>query len=64
MAILAWTFGSIGGLCAVVGIIMATEVAPFLTKLPAAFTPMLWLTLGVVLLLASIAAAVSGQSYD
>jgi len=64
MAILAWVFASLGGLCAVTGIITATEAIPLLAELPAAFTPMFWLTLGVVLLLAGIAAAVGNSSYE
>ena len=63
MAIAALIFGIIGGLCAVMGIITATEVIPLLAELPAAFTAMFWLTLGAVLLLACIAATVS-RSYD
>ncbi len=64
MGILAWVFGILGGLCAVTGIITATEVIPVLAELPTAFTAMFWLTLGVVLLLACVAAAVSHSSYD
>ncbi|MFC2011031.1 hypothetical protein ACFLUR_01920 [Chloroflexota bacterium] len=56
MAILAWVFGSLGGLCAVMGIITAAEVIPLLGE---AFTTMFWLTLSAVLLLACIAAAVA-----
>ena len=64
MAILAWVFGSLGGLCAVMGIITAAEVAPLLAELPAAFTAMFWLALSAILLLACIAAAVSRTSYE
>ena len=64
MAILAWVTGILGGLCAVMGITTALEVIPSLAELPAAFTPIFWLTLGAVLLLASIAAAVSYNSYE
>ena len=64
MAILAWVFGILGGLCAVMGIITATEVAPLLAELPAAFTAMFWLALSAILLLACIAAAVSRTSYE
>ena len=64
MAIAAWVFGALGGLCAVTGIITATEVVPLLAELPAAFTTMFWLTLGVVLLLACIAFAVSRAGYE
>ncbi len=62
MATLAWILASIGGLSAVMGIITAAEVIPLLG---AEFTPMFWLTLGAVLLLASIAAAVgTNNSYE
>ena len=64
MAIAAWVFGILGGLCAVTGIITATEVVPLLAELPTAFTPIFWLTLGVVLLLACIAFAVSRAEYE
>ena len=58
MAALAWILASIGGLSAVMGIITAAEVIPVLG---AEFTPMFWLTLGVVLLLSGIAAAVGNR---
>jgi len=58
MAILAWIFGSLGGLCAVMGIVTATEVIPLLGG---EFTTLFWLTLGSVLLLACIAAAVAAR---
>ena len=64
MAIAAWVFGVLGGLCAVTGIITATEVIPLLAELPPAFTTMFWLTLGVVLLLACIAFTVSRAGYE
>ncbi len=64
MAILAWVFGILGGLCAAVGIITAAEVAPLLAELPAGFTAMFWLALSAVLLLSCIAAAVSTTSYE
>lgn len=54
MGMLAWTFGILGGLCAVMGIITAAEVIPpILTD----FTGMFWLVLAGVLLLAAIAFA-------
>ncbi len=62
MAILAWILASLGGLSAVMGIITAAEVIP---PLGAEFTVMFWLTLGAVLLLAAIAAAVgTSNSYE
>ncbi len=65
MATAAWIFGIFGGLCAIMGIITAAELAPELTtSLPPGFTPMFWLALGAVLLLACIAAAVSRTEYE
>ncbi len=61
MGILAWIFGALGGLCAVMGIITAVEVVPLLA---AALTAMFWLALGGVLLLASIAFAVGRSGYE
>ncbi len=61
MGLAAWIFGSLGGLCAVMGIVTAAGVAPSLGE---GFTTMFWLTLGVVLLLISIAFAVSRASYE
>jgi hypothetical protein len=61
MAILAWVFGILGGLCAVMGIITATGI---ITLLGAEFTVMFWLTLSAVLLLACIAAAISRSEYE
>ncbi len=58
---LAWIFGAIGGLCAVWGIITATEVVSEFTGL----TWMFWLVLSAILLLASIAFSVGrGSSYE
>ena len=52
MVALAWTFGAIGGLCAVMGIITATEVVqPFGAELTWVF----WFMLSAILLLATIA---------
>ena len=64
MAIAAWVLGGLGGLATVAGILAATEVLTFLNDLPSAFTPIFWLTLGGVLLLASIAFAVSRTDYE
>jgi len=61
MAIAAWIFGILGGLCAVMGIITAAEV---ITLLSAEFTAMFWLALSAVLLLACIAAAISRSEYE
>ena len=61
MGMLAWVFGSLGGLCAVMGIITAVEVVPLLAS---ALTAMFWLALGAVLVLASIAFAVGRGGYE
>ncbi|MFC1929121.1 hypothetical protein ACFLXX_05295 [Chloroflexota bacterium] len=61
MGTLAWVFGILGGLCAVMGIITAAEVIP---TLGAGYTTMFWLTLGVILLLASIAFTISRSGYE
>lgn len=57
MAILAWVFGILGGLCTVMGIITATGVVEILNDLPAEFTALFWLALSAVLLLICIAAS-------
>jgi hypothetical protein len=64
MTIVAWVLGILGGLCAVMGIVTATDMVELLTELPAAFTPMLWLTLGIVLILACIATVLSRKEYE
>jgi hypothetical protein len=61
MGILAWILGILGGLCAVMGIITAAGVD---TLLDAEFSAMFWLSLGTVLLLGCIAAAISRSSYE
>ena len=55
MGMLAWTFGTLGGLCAVMGIITAVKVIPEV----AALTWTFWLVLSAILLLACIAFAVA-----
>ncbi len=55
MGMLAWIFGILGGLCAVWGTITATGVVSEYAGL----TWMFWMVLGAILLLASIAFAVS-----
>lgn len=62
MAIAAWVLAILGGLCAVMGIITAAEVVTI--DIGTEFTAMFWLTLGAVLLLGSIAAAVSRTAYE
>ena len=59
----AWILGILGGLCAVMGIITATEVVPEYAGL----TWMFWLVLSGILLLASIAFTVGrggGEGYE
>ena len=56
MGMSAWILGILGGLCAVMGIITATEVVPEYAGL----TWMFWLMLSGILLLASIAFTVGG----
>ena len=58
MAILAWIFGVIGGLCMVMGIITAVALIPEF----AALTWVFWLALSGVLVLISIAFAVGRTS--
>ena len=62
MGMLAWIFGAIGGLCAVWGIVTATEVVSEYAGL----TWMFWMVLSGILLLASIAFTVGsgGSSYE
>jgi len=55
MGMLAWIVGFLGGLCAVMGLITATEIIPLLG---AEFTWMFWFVLSAILLLMSIAFAV------
>jgi len=61
MEIMAWLFGILGALCAIMGIITAAAIIPLLG---AGFTAMFWLALGAILLLACIAAAISRGSYE
>ncbi len=60
MGLLAWIFGILGGLCAVMGILTAVAVIPEL----AALTWMFWLALSAILLLASIAFALGRGEYE
>ncbi|MBI2980390.1 MAG: hypothetical protein HYY41_06170 [Chloroflexi bacterium] len=61
MATLAWIFGIIGGLCAIMGIVTATGAIPLLGP---EFTAMFWLVIGAIWLLASIACAVAHSNYE
>jgi len=56
MGMLAWIFGSLGGLCAVMGIVMALKVLAI--EQVAGLDWMFWFVLSAILLLASIAFAV------
>jgi len=58
MGALAWILGAFGGLCAVMGIITATEVVPLFG---AALTVEFWLTVSIVLFLACIASALAAR---
>jgi len=61
MGMLAWIFGSLGGLCMVMGIVTATEVVPALgTEL----TWMFWFILSGLLLLTAIAFAAGRSGYE
>ena len=61
MGILAWVFGAIAGLCAVMGIVTALEVIPLLAS---NLTWMFWLMMSGVLFLASIVFAVGRSGYE
>ncbi len=52
MGVLAWIFGSLGGLCMVMGVVTAAEVVPLLG---AEYTWTFWFMLSGVLLLICIA---------
>ena len=57
---LAWLFGTLGGLCTVVGIITALEVIPEVAEL----TWMFWFMLSAILLLACIAFGICRGGYE
>ena len=61
MGIVALILGSLGGICAVIGIVTAADVIPLLGE---EFTAMFWLALSAVLLLGCVAAAVSRSMYE
>lgn len=61
MGILAWVFGSIGGLSMVMGIITAVGAVPEVAGL----TWMFWFVLAAILVLISIVFAIGrGSSYE
>ena len=61
MALLAWVLGILGGLCAVMGIITATEAIALLGD---ELTWMFWFGLAGILLISCIAAAVGSRGYE
>jgi len=60
MAIASWVFGIIGGLCTIMGIITAVDVVPLISQ---ELTWAFWFALSAILLLVSIAFAVSRTPY-
>ena len=60
MGMLAWIFGILGGLCAVMGIITAVAVIPEVAGL----TWMFWLVVSAILFLVCIAFALGRGSYE
>ena len=60
MAIATWIFRIIGGLCTIMGIITAVDVVPLISQ---EFTWAFWFALSAILLLVSIAFAVSHTPY-
>ncbi len=60
MGIFALILGLLGGLCAILGIVVIAEILP---DIPAAYTWEFWFMLAAILLLASIASTLgrSGQ---
>ena len=61
MGVIAWILGTIGGLCAVMGIITATEVVPLFGD---SLTVEFWLMLSIVLFLACIASVISPRGSE
>jgi len=61
MGLLAWIFGTVGGLCMVMGIITAAEVVPLLSS---SFTWTFWFMLAAILFLACIAFAVGRSKHE
>ena len=64
MGMLAWILGILGGLCAVMGIIVATEAVSLTVGAAAVTNWMFWFGLTGILLLGCIAAAVSRSQPD
>ena len=61
MKISAWILGILGGLCAVMGIIIATEAVSLTMGAAALVDWMFWMMISGILFLACIAAAVSNR---
>ena len=59
MAILSWTFGGLGGLCLVMGIVTILDIIPKYQEIPelAKLTWVFWLAVSAIFLLISIAFA-------
>jgi hypothetical protein len=64
MVILTWVLGSLGGLSAIMSILVATEAIPELASLPEAMTPLFWLGLAIVCMLGCIATLQSPQGFE
>ncbi len=64
MGILALVLGILGGLCAIMGIIIATEAVTLTMGASALVDWMFWIMISGVLLLACIAAALSRREYE
>ncbi len=64
MGILALILGILGGLCAVMGIIIATEVVTLTIDASALVDWTFWLMTSGILFLACIAAALSRREYE
>ena len=64
MGILALVLGIIGGLCAVMGIIIATEAVSLNLGAAALVDWMFWMILSAIILLGCIAATVSRHEYE
>ena len=61
MGMLGWTFGFLGALCMVMGIVTVTEIVPLLGE---AYTWSFWFNLSGLLLLLTIAFAVASRGQE
>ena len=61
MAVLSLILGILGGLCTVMGILTALEVAPLIG---AAFTAIFWLMLAVIMFVAAITCLVAQARFE